>query len=96
MHFRTQIRVHFSKSGAEDPDPLLWKGRSEDLDQFFPNVDSRIWIRIHVKMRWIRNGEQSKRELELLASMAHTYISHNMNSMKYQFKRKDRTMEVFR
>ena len=88
----------FSKSGAEDPNPLLWKGGSEDLDPLFPNVDSRIWIRIQiqVKKRWIQNAEKSKRELELLASMAHTYISHNMNSMKYQFKRKDRIMEVFR
>ena len=41
-----------------DPDPLLRKGGSEDPDPvpLFPNVDPRIRIRIHVKMRWIRNA----------------------------------------
>ena len=39
-----------------DPDPLLWKGGSEDPDPLLPNVDPRIRIRIHIKMRWIRNG----------------------------------------
>ena len=48
----------FSKCGSEDPDPLLRKGGSEDPDSdpLFPNVDPRIRIRIHVKMRWIRNA----------------------------------------
>ena len=32
----------------------IQKGGSEDLDPLFPNVDPRI--RIHVKMRWIRNA----------------------------------------
>ena len=49
-----------SKCGSEDPDPdpLLQKGGSEDPDpdSLFPNVDRRIRIRIHVKMRWIRNA----------------------------------------
>ena len=49
-----RIRIHFSKCGSEDPDPdpLLRKGGSEDPDPdpLFPNVDSRIRIRIHVKM----------------------------------------------
>ena len=57
----------FSKCGSEDPDPLLRKGGSEDSDPLFPNVDPRIRIRIHVKMRWIqtliimkvRTGRQS-------------------------------------
>ena len=46
----------FSKCGSEDPDPdpLLWKGGSEDPDPLLPNVDPRI--RIHIKMRWIRNA----------------------------------------
>ena len=48
----------FSKCGSEDPDldPLLRKGGSEDPDPLFPNVDPRIRIRIHIKMRWIRNA----------------------------------------
>ena len=43
------------KNRYSDPDPLLRKGGSEDPDPLFPNVDPRIWIRIDVKMRWIRN-----------------------------------------
>ena len=62
MKIGTQIRIHFgtgsgstfSKCGSEDLDPLLLKGGSEDPDPLFPNVDLRI--RIHVKMRWIRNA----------------------------------------
>ena len=48
----------FSKCGSEDPDSLLWKGGSEDPDPdpLLPNVDPRIRIRIHIKMRWIRNA----------------------------------------
>ena len=42
IHFGTGSVSTFSKCGSEGPDPL------------FPNVDSRI--RIHVKMRWIRNA----------------------------------------
>ena len=34
------------------------KNRYSDLDPLFPNVDHSIWIRIHVKMRWIRNAEK--------------------------------------
>ena len=37
-----------------DPDPLIRKGGSEDPDPLFPKADPRI--RIHVKMRWIRNA----------------------------------------
>ena len=39
-----------------DPDPLFRKGGSEDPDPLFPNVDPRIRIGVHVKMRWIRNA----------------------------------------
>ena len=60
----TLIRIHFgpgsgsifSKCGSQDPNPLLRKGGSEDPDPLSPNVDPRIRIRIHVKMRWIRNA----------------------------------------
>ena len=31
--------------------------RYSDPDPLFPNVDPRIRIRIHVKMRWIRNAD---------------------------------------
>ena len=57
----TRLRIHFgsgstfSKCGSEDPDPLLRKGKSENPDPLFPNVDPKI--RIHVKMRWIRNAD---------------------------------------
>ena len=44
------------KNRYSDPDPLLRKGGSEDPDPLFPNADPRIQIRIHVKMRWIRNA----------------------------------------
>ena len=44
------------KNTYSDPDPLLRKGGSEDPDPLFPNVDPRIRIRIHVKMRWILNA----------------------------------------
>ena len=44
------------KNRYSDPDSLLRKGGSEDPDQPFPNVDPRIRIRIHVKMRWFRNA----------------------------------------
>ena len=58
IHFGTGSGSTFSKCGSEDPDPdpLLRKGGSEDPDPLFPNVDPRIRIRIHVKMRWIRNA----------------------------------------
>ena len=64
---RIRIRIHFgtgstfSKCGSKDPDPLLRRGGSydPDPDPFFPNVDPRIRIRIHVKMRWIRNADLS-------------------------------------
>ena len=48
-----------SRCGSEDPDPLLRKGGSEDPDPdpLFLNVGPRIRIRIHVKMRWIRNAD---------------------------------------
>ena len=64
---RSRIRIHpgpgsgstISKGGSEDPDPLFPKGGSEDPDPdpLYPTVDPkiRIRIRIHVKMRWIRN-----------------------------------------
>ena len=60
----TRIRIYFgpgsgstfSKCGSENPDPLSRKGGSEDPDPLLPNVDPRIRIRIHVKMRWIRNA----------------------------------------
>ena len=50
------------KNRYSDPDPLLRKGGSEDQDpdQLFPNVDPRIRIRIHVKVRWIRNAAPNK------------------------------------
>ena len=32
------------------------KRQKKDPDPLFPNVDPRIQIRIHVKMRWIRNA----------------------------------------
>ena len=62
IHFGTGSVSTFSKCGSEDPDqdPLLRKGGSEDPDPFFPNVDPRIRIRIHVKMRWIRNAAINK------------------------------------
>ena len=43
------IRIHFSKCGSEDPDPLYRKGGSKNPDPLFPNVDPRIRIqtRIH-------------------------------------------------
>ena len=47
--------MKISKGGSEDPDPLFPKGGSEDPDPLYPTVDTKIWIRIHVKMRWIRN-----------------------------------------
>ena len=54
-----RIWIHYS--GKVDPDPLSRKGGFEDPDPLFPNVDPRIRIRIHVKMRWIRNtGENPK------------------------------------
>ena len=60
IHFGTGSGSTFSKCGSEDPDPdpLLRKGGSEDPDPIFQNVDPRIRIRIriHVKMRWIRNA----------------------------------------
>ena len=75
MKISTRIRIRilfgpgsgstFSKCGSEDPDPdpLLRKGGSEDPDPdpLFPNVDPRIRIRIriHVKMRWIRNAAKN-------------------------------------
>ena len=57
---KNRNRIHFgtgsgSKCGTEDPDPLIRKGGSENPDPLFPNVDPRIRIQIHVKMRWIRN-----------------------------------------
>ena len=65
IRIRNRNRIHsglgsgstFSKGGSEDPDPLFPKGGSEDPDPdpLYPNVDLRIRIRIHVKMRWIRN-----------------------------------------
>ena len=39
-----ELNLETAQSSVSDPDPL------------FPNVDSRIRIRIHVKMRWIRNA----------------------------------------
>ena len=39
-----EVNLETAQSSVSDPDPL------------FPNVDSRIRIRIHVKMRWIRNA----------------------------------------
>ena len=62
---RIRIRIHpgpgsgstISKGGSEDPDPdpLFPKGGSEDPDPdpLYPTVDPKI--RIHVKMKWIRN-----------------------------------------
>ena len=44
----------FMKNWYSDPDPFLFNCGSEDPDPLFPNVDHRI--RIHVKMRWIRNA----------------------------------------
>ena len=35
------------------------KNRYSDPDPLFPNVDQRIRIRIHVKMRWIRNADRN-------------------------------------
>ena len=67
IRIRNRNRIHsglgsgstFSKGGSEDPDPdpLFPKGGSEDPDPLYPNVDPRIRIRIriHVKIRWIRN-----------------------------------------
>ena len=51
----TRIRIHFIETY---PNPLLRKGGSEDpdTDPLFQNVDPKIRIRIHVKMRWIRNA----------------------------------------
>ena len=43
----------FPKGGSEDPDPLFPKGGFKDPDPLYPNVDPRIRIQIHVKMRWI-------------------------------------------
>ena len=44
--FQTWIRIRIPYYGKVDPDPY----------PLFPNVDSRIRTRIHVKMRWIRNA----------------------------------------
>ena len=48
------------KNRYSDPDPL-WNRilyyRKVDPDPLFPNVDPRIRIQIHVKMRWIRNAD---------------------------------------
>ena len=83
---RSQIRIHLgpgfeftiSKDGSEDPDsdPLFPKGGSEDPDPdpLYPTVDPkiRIRIRIHVKMRWIRNlGNYNPRFLYTKSGMIH-------------------------
>ena len=47
-----------------DPDPLLRKGGSKDPDPLFPIVDPRI--RIHVKMRWIRNDDCNANDRRIL------------------------------
>ena len=55
-HFDLSDMNFFMKNMYSDPDPLLRKGGSEDPDPLFPNVEPRIRILIHVKMRWIRNA----------------------------------------
>ena len=55
------MKYSFSKCGSEDPDQLYRRGGSEDPDPLFPNVDPGI--RIHVKMRWIRNAASDSRIL---------------------------------
>ena len=70
IHFGTGSGSTFSKCGSEDPDPLLRKGGSEDPDPLFPNVDPRIRIRIHVKMRWIRNAVDIKGKKQFTLTQA--------------------------
>ena len=91
IHFETGSESTFSKCGSEDPDPLLRKGGSENLDPdpLFPNVDPRIRIRTHVKMSWIRNAGTyiPSRSLclvtyllstNILLTCIHIFLIHNL------------------
>ena len=66
VYFRDEEKKIIINNVDPDPNPLgtwIWirfsKGVFEDLDLLLPNVDPRIriWIRIQVKMRWIRKAD---------------------------------------
>ena len=87
IRIRNRNRIHsglgsgstFSKGGSEDPDPdpLFPKGGSEDPDPdpLYPNEDPRIRIRIHVKIRWIRNPDLDD-EIYVIPTIYRTGPSH--------------------
>ena len=76
-----RIRIHSRKP---DPDPPFPQGGSEDPDPLFPNVDPRIRIRIHVKMKWIRNAaRQIINETKRLQSRS----SHSIVKCRYLIKK---------
>ena len=49
---RNRIRIHFGTGSGSTMTERWLRGSGST----FPNVDPRIRIRIHVKMRWIRNA----------------------------------------
>ena len=51
-----------------------------DPDPLFPNVDPRIRIRIHVKMRWIRNA--GKKVVGIQNEHYNRFAAHKFNVHK--------------
>ena len=62
----TRIRIHYFPKMDQRSGSIWFLFLEPDPDPLFPNVDPRIWIKIHVKMKWICNTAWNLSQIPLV------------------------------